>query len=145
MKRLIAFLDRNFECEEINGDRCPTYLYRWDLMRIGKFFGIYLHQFVGNDWTRDLHDHPKRFISIGLKGRYIEETPKGQRTYRAPWIRTFPPSHIHRLQLVSPDEQCWTLVIVFRAVREWGFWNSGTWLHWKSYIQSTAAHERKDC
>src|SRR5438309_11151194 len=110
--------------EEINGrNRCPTYLYRWHLFST-RWFKVYLHHFVGDDWSRDLHDHPKRFISIGLKGRYIEETPNGEREYRAPWLRTFPAEHIHRIRL-RPGEDAWSLVIVLKAVRKWGFWNNG--------------------
>lgn len=145
MSKLTAFLDHNFDCEEINGERCPTYLYRWELMRVGKFFAIYLHHIVRNDWSLDLHDHPKRFISIGLKGRYIEVTPKGQRTYRAPWIRTFPATHIHRLKLAKPGEECWTMVIVLRPVRPWGFWHAGTFIPWKRYVRGDIADKMKDC
>ena len=68
-------LDRLFgKAEEINGaHRCPTYLYRWIIVSF-KHVKIYLHKFVGNDWSRDRHDHPKRFISIGLWGSYLEES-----------------------------------------------------------------------
>lgn len=149
MKRL---LDKLFGlAEEINGrERCPTYLYRWTLLsRKGKF-GVYLHHFVGDDWSRDLHDHPKRFISIGLWGWYLEETPCGEikngtpnigeswdswtriKKYRAPWIRTFPATHVHRLSV--PSKNCWTLVIVLRPVREWGFWHLGRFIPWRSYV-----------
>lgn len=74
MKKL---LDRLFQLEEINGaDRCPTYLYRWTLAKVKKWgWGVYLHHFVGDDWSLDLHDHPKRFISIGLKGQYFRDHP----------------------------------------------------------------------
>ena len=98
-------LTRLFKREEINGNgRCSTYLYRWLFQprrprALWRGFGIYLHKFVGDDWSRDLHDHPKRFVSIGLNGAYREETPchacirSGRdwddcgthvRTYRAP-------------------------------------------------------------
>lgn len=159
-------LDRLFRLEEINGHgRCPTYLYRWTLFqpkrpaRLWRGFGIYLHHFVGDDWSRDLHDHPKRFISIGLKGAYVEETPRMDqygrayraftvdRTYRAPWIRTFPATHIHRLRLIN-RRPCWTLVVVLRSVREWGFWHNGEWLHWKEYVRgaySAIADRMKTC
>lgn len=140
-----ALLDRLFGiAEEINGHEiCPTYLYRWTL------FGprnckVYLHHFVGDDWSRDLHDHPKRFISIGLWGSYIEETPSGERHYRAPWIRTFPAEHVHRLRL-GPHRDCWTLVIVLKAVRLWGFWHNGQWIYWRDYVGSEQAERRKSC
>ena len=50
------------------------YLVRWTLIK-HKSWSLYLHQFLGDDWALDLHDHPKRFVSVGLKGKYIEETP----------------------------------------------------------------------
>jgi hypothetical protein len=146
-----AILTRLFTLEEINGaDRCPTYLYRWTLFqpkrpkRFWRGFGIYLHHFVGDDWSRDLHDHPKRFISIGLKGAYRETVGAGsdlqgyETIYRAPWIRTFPATHIHRLSLIN-GRPCWTLVIVCRAVRDWGFWHDGVWIHWKTYVKGSAS------
>jgi hypothetical protein len=62
--RLMRLLNKLFgPAEEINGHRCPTYLYRWMLIK-RQNWSIYLHHFVGDDWSLDLHDHPKRFISI---------------------------------------------------------------------------------
>lgn len=142
--------------EEINGaNRCPTYLYRWTLLKIGKR-GVYLHHFVGDDWTLDLHDHPKRFISIGLWGSYIEETPfepadsewaklgPVRTTWRAPWFRTFPAEHRHRLSLIC-GRPCWTLVIVGDSTRPWGFWHEGKLVGWREYVNSPEADERKAC
>ncbi len=140
------------EPEEINGgNRCPTYLYRWFLMRT-RWFKVYLHHFVADDWSLDLHDHPKRFISFGLKGRYEEITPdfgnevrstKAQ-TFKAPWLRSFPAEHVHRLRMIrrmdGTLEDCWTLVIVLRGTREWGFWHLGRFIHWKSYVRGADSH-----
>lgn len=123
--------------EEINGrHRCPTYLYRWTVAK-WRGRGIYLHHFVGSDWSRDLHDHPKRFVSIGLAGSYTEETPDGSRRFRSPWIRSFPATHIHR---VVCDRSCWTLVIVLRPVRDWGFWHGGRFIGWRSYVNGADSH-----
>jgi hypothetical protein len=119
-------LDRLFGVpEEINGgERCPTYLWRWTILKWSGHFSIYLHHFVGDDWSFDLHDHPKRFISIGLWGWYIEQTPCKHglesrtdiKIYRAPWIRSFPAEHIHRIE--CPTKNCWTLVAVLKPRRE---------------------------
>lgn len=211
-------LDSIFRREEMDGcGRCPTYLVRWTLLKWGDR-GIYLHHFVGDDWSRDLHDHPKRFISIGLWGAYVEETPgpelegrwevvtgrdremvhvrwslpnadgvflwvrhypntgwgqvacEGQaqdfnrigrvpaewgrwtpapappvqRTWRAPWLRTFPATHIHRIGLVD-GRPAWSLVIVLKTVRPWGFWNRGQWIPWRQYVDSELATQRKAC
>lgn len=106
----MKILDRLFgKAEEINGrNRCPTYLYRWVMLKT-RWFQVYLHHFVGDDWSLDLHDHPKRFISVGLWGWYIEETPfepadsewarlgPVRTKFSAPWIRTFPAHYVHRL------------------------------------------------
>ena len=144
---MIGLLNRLFKREEINGGtRCPTYLYRWTLFRC-RWFQVYLHRFVADDWSRDLHDHPKRFISIGLWGGYVEHTPNGATTYCAPWVRSFPAEHIHRIVL-APWHVCWTLVIVLQASREWGFWHAGQWIPWKEYVfgsHAKVADEMKSC
>jgi hypothetical protein len=106
-------------------------------------FGVYLHHFVADDWSRDLHDHPKRFISIGLWGWYFEDTPAGTKRYHAPWLRTFPAEHIHRLRV--PSKNCWTLVIVLKPVREWGFWHEGQFIGWRQYVGSKTADKMKAC
>ena len=132
--------------EEINGaNRCPTYLYRWVLATL---FGykVYLHHFVGDDWSLDLHDHPKRFVSIGIKGWYLEQTPVGRRKFSAPWFRTFPANHRHRI--TTPSKSCWTIVIVGRVTRAWGFWHNGAWIHWRDYVSGSArdiADKRQAC
>lgn len=124
--------------EEINGhDRCPTYLYRWAVLKRKGRFAIYIHHFVGDDWSLDLHDHPKRFISVGIKGAYLETTNTGYRWYRAPWFRTFPATHAHRIE--TPSEGCWTLVVVLKTEREWGFWHRGYWYPWRSYVSGEHA------
>ena len=136
---IAALLSRFFRREEINGNhRCPTYLYRWELFRRGGF-AVYLHHFVGDDWSLDLHDHPKRFVSVGLAGGYTETTPGGVREYDAPWFRRFPASHVHRVSL-NGRQGCWTLVVVSAASRPWGFWHDGVWMHWREYVFGKFAH-----
>ena len=136
------------QAEEINGhERCATYLYRWTIFKRDKKWSLYLHHFVGDDWSLDLHDHPKRFISIGLWGRYCEETIEGSRVYRAPWIRTFPAEHIHRLKMIDGGS-CWTLVLVLKPTRNWGFWHSGRFISWRDYVDgsdSGIADKMKAC
>lgn len=145
MRLLRAVLSRLFIREEINGGGvCPTYLYRWELVR-RENWQVYLHNFVGDDWSLDMHDHPKRFISIGLRGGYVEETPgQVERRYRAPWVRSFPAEHIHRLRLVD-GRPCWTLVVVLKWVRGWGFWREGSFVPWREYVNSDDAHDRRSC
>lgn len=163
--------DRLLAREDINGSVlegfqvCPTYLVRRRLLRIGPWVAIYLHHFIDDDWSKDFHDHPKRFVSIGLKGSYVEETPfeftdeggtqtiTSRRAYIAPWIRSFPATHRHRIVLDRKEtftgtwvDDCWTLVIVGPKTREWGFWLEGKWMSWKEYVSDWGrCIERRAC
>jgi hypothetical protein len=146
----MKWFDRLFKLEEINGgNRCPTYLYRWTLLK-AKDWSVYLLHFVGDDPSLDLHDHPKRFISIGLWGKYNEwqsETDilfDSPEVFRAPWIRTFPAEHRHRLSMIDGGT-CWTLVIVLKAVRPWGFWRMGKFIPFREYVNGKIADARKAC
>lgn len=148
-KLLYRILDRLFDHEVINGHGRQEYLHRWVLYRSERSC-VYLHHFVGSDWSRDVHDHPKPFTSIGLWGRYREHSPGGGPVeYRAPWLRRFPAKHIHRLTL-APGETCWTLCRVGSIEREWGFWIvddlggfvTSTWVPWKTYVRSSFADTR---
>lgn len=143
MRRALDWLHRVLRREVMNGaGACPTYLTRWTLAR-GRDWAVYLHRFSGSDWSRDLHDHPKRFLSIGLLGRYIEHTPAGAREWRAPWVRTFPAEHRHRLEL-RLGEVAWTIVVVGRATRDWGFWLNERWIPWRRYVREHG-RERRAC
>lgn len=155
---LIARLRDLLTPEEINGDGvCSTYLYRWTLLRT-KRGKLYLHHFVGSDWARDMHDHPKAFLSIGLWGSYIEsrrDAATGNdvvETFRAPWFRIFGAEHTHRLDATN----CWTLCFVGEAVREWGFYHQGLgrlhgvpgglWVKWDDYVREYGEHRKRgDC
>ncbi len=135
-KKIKEFFNRVLALEEINGNGiCEPYLYRWRLFSVPGLMKCYLHHFVGDDWSRDLHDHPKRFVSFGLKGGYVEETPYGEKEYRAPWVRSFPAEHTHRLTLI---------VFVLKTVRAWGFWKDGEWVPWRDYV-GKHGESRKNC
>lgn len=148
----MALLNRLFGApEEINGGhRCPTYLYRWHMFSC-RWFKAYLHHFVGNDWSKDLHDHPRRFVTIGIWGSYYEYTPfepadsewaalgPVKTRFRAPWIRSFPAEHTHRLE-VGPSGHCWTIALVFKITRQWGFWHDKRWIYWRDYVMGSESH-----
>ena len=133
--------------EVINGVGRCEYLSRWILLSAFKMH-VYVHRFTGPDWSRVHHDHPRRFISIGLSGWYEDEQLIGRssfvrRRFQAPWFRTFPAEYRHRIRALSVP--CWTLVIVLRPSRKWGFWRDGEWIFWKDYVFGPHADEDKDC
>lgn len=120
-----------------------------------KWFCIYIHHFVGPDWGRDLHNHPRTFLSIGLWGRYIEETPVFHAKYypyaheldlRAfvfPFVNYIHHTTIHRI--VNPNN-CWTLCIGGPVVSQWGFFDEN--LHYTNsdvYIRRVQNGYSKGC
>lgn len=140
--------------EELDGDgRIAAYMLRWTALRT-RWGKLYVHLFLGDDWSFDLHDHPKRFTSIGLWGQYDEWTPQptepksqwqlnDRRRFKAPWIRSFPAEHIHRITL--PAGPCLTLVWVGKPEREWGFWyhesdGRKSWIQWERYVRGDCSY-----
>ncbi len=151
LHRLLCWL---FRYEDLSPNADESYMLRWTLFDA---FGrkAYLHKILATDWAREPHDHPKDFVSIGLSGQYVEEiyavvdcgrmTPnyeqpkklvlKDEVEYRAPWYRTFPAEHIHRLR-VEPGEHCWTICITGKQRRQWGFWmKDGTHLPYMEFMK----------
>lgn len=151
-RRIKLWINKVFSFEKIDGgNKCPAYLFRWTLFKVKDTFAVYVHKFVASDWARDPHDHPKRFISIGLWGAYKEfvyEARDNQtftkyvKLHVAPWVRSFPANHLHRIEAVN-DRPCWTLVVTLKPVREWGFVQDGKWIEWKKYVWG--GHSRKSC
>lgn len=134
-----------FKCEYIYGAGDSLHIVRWVLLSL---FGYkcYLHNFVGDDTSRSPHDHPKRFLIIGLAGRYQEEVrlESGDliiKEYIAPWIRRFSPSYTHR---IFDCAGAWTLVVVSPAIRPWGFWEEGRWYSWRRYIAQKLIRARRE-
>jgi len=125
-----------FRKEDIRNPDGSSYLTRYVIRRNEERQAVYLHHFTGTDKDAQ-HDHPKWFISLGLKGRYVEETPDGNRVWQAPWFRFFPAEHRHRI-IVPPGEECWTLTITGAgADREWGFFPEGVYVPWRDYEAMT--------
>lgn len=122
------------------------YLRRWYLIPRNPFINVYLHHFLSSDDDRALHDHPWWFVSLILRGGYIEmgESAEGKMTalcrtavtdIRSPfWRRCIafrPATHRHRVVLAHSvvlatteerEQPCWTLIVTGRRSREWGFW-----------------------
>lgn len=115
------------------------YLKRWILWHRPSGRSCYIHKFCGGDWSPDLHDHPKWFVSVGLRGGYMEQTEGAfyplYEVWAAPWVRKFPAEHRHRVSGTRYCEPCWTLVITGPNVREWGFYDIfGNFTHHSSYL-----------
>lgn len=119
-----------------------VYLKRWYVIPRNRKLNIYIHQFLWDDDDRALHDHPWWFVTLILKGGYIEETRSRDgkiklmvRTsvfnIKSPfWKRCVayrPARWRHRVILPHLNDglgrvPCWTLIITGPNNRKWGFW-----------------------
>jgi hypothetical protein len=138
--RLVQVRDNWFRRQEyrVDGEARPRLL-KWTLLTT-RYFSIFFHKYYGPDWTRDPHNHPTDFLSIGLMGSYVETVYDASgaalynRTWRAPWVRTFPRTHIHRTSSVGP-RGAYTICIVNRWNQDWGFVIDGKLTPWRDYIR----------
>jgi len=139
-------LDRLFRREMLFNSSGEVYMERWIVFRRPSGRGVYIHHFIRSDDRRAPHDHPAAFISIGISGRYTEEywgltdeydlfeDPQLYKveTLTAPWIRRFPATYLHRINV---DRGCWTLVYHGKNVRDWGFVTvNGIWWDWRDCL-----------
>lgn len=109
------------------------YLTRWIVFECG-WFGFYVHKFWDSDYERALHDHPWNFVSIVLKGSYLEWTDNTVITRKAGSIAYRSCTHKHRVELTD-KKPVWTLMFVSKRLRPWGFWPSTGWCHWRKFDQ----------
>jgi hypothetical protein len=153
MKLFRWFLSRlpRFDVGDGRGD---TFFSRYDLLKT-RWFAVYLHEFYRSDNDRCLHDHPWPFLTIILRGGYWEQLPerwsdydpqplddglgtlgfqpKGiVREWRRPgYVGRYPAEHTHRIELDPAKPKPWSLVIVGRRSRSWGFWGPDGWIKWE--------------
>lgn len=104
-------------------DEVP-YLTRWWLVNT-PLGGIAVHRMMGPDARGTLHDHPFSFVSLVLRGGYVEQrldplTLEVDRRRIRRWnrMRKFDAHVITRLLRVPT----WTLLWIGPKRREWGFW-----------------------
>lgn len=126
----------------IGGTERP-YMLRWFLLPRNRWCNVYLHKFCRDDDDRAMHDHPWWFISIMLRGQYIEhhtgEVFPDARTIRYPGsVMLRPAAWRHRVELPKREDgsaiPCWTLIITGPKVREWGFWCPKGFVPWRQFV-----------
>jgi hypothetical protein len=142
------------ERRDIMRDDKSIYLRRWYILDT-PWFGLKLHKILLSDHDC-VHDHPWDFISLILKGGYVEHTEipkpsfvgathfkddgvegeyvkKVSKIYHPGQILFRKAEHRHKLEIHQP---CWTFVITLKRRRKWGFWTKLGFVHWK-LLQST--------
>jgi hypothetical protein len=121
-------------------------LVRYILFRVPAF-GFYLHKLCRSDYDRALHDHPWPFVSIVLRGGYTEvhdQTTDG--SIAEVWhgrgsVLVRAAEWRHRFVLKSAP--VWTLVIVGRRQRRWGFFLPTGWCWWRKHNYDKAICEEE--
>ena len=110
-----AFMERfevpDFDEPDIN------YLTRLRVIQT-PWFGIYVHRFDRPDSRATLHDHPWSFLSIILRGGYVERRPDRFRQIR--FVNRMRLGDAHYIESLTRTPT-WSLMVVGRRVRKWGY------------------------
>ena len=133
----------------------PGYLHRYRLFPaitwkgIKRYFpaNVFLHRFFRSDHDRCLHDHPWPSISILLRGElwevYESEYGLGELTRKIPRFKPIYRPAIWRHRIILRSDDAWTLFVVGRKQRLWGFWPKGKFVTWREYL-GVDGHETVD-
>lgn len=115
-------LFERFEIPNYDGE--GVYLTRWRIVQT-PWFALYLHRFTAPDPRPTLHDHPWSFVSVILRGGYVERrlnpltltVDEHRRVRRVNVVR---PLDAHAI--VSLDRTpTWSLLFVGKRRRKWGY------------------------
>lgn len=136
-----------FKKKVITREDKKPYLIRYSLFSC-RFFSVKIHKILLSDYDCH-HDHPWAFISLILRGGYVEHSTrkvkyvpcapfymwevrevKVSRLYGPGSILYRPAEFTHKLEIHQP---AWTFVITFKKVREWGFHTPKGWVKWFRY------------
>lgn len=131
--------------KKVIGDGPVPLLVRYVLFRLPSI-GVYLHKLCRSDHDRALHDHPWPFISVILRHGYTEvhdQTIDGKTAmvYHKPGTVLVRPAEWRHRVIIGHGCPAWTLVIVGRRTRKWGFFTSTGWCWWRKYNYEKAICE----
>lgn len=141
IKKLLNWWLRPFVIRDKDGS---PYMTRYFVFRVRwcKWFAIYLHN-IHRDDRDDMHDHPWNFTTFILRGGYWEYlTDHPPLTDRRRWCKPgsvlrHQAEDVHRVALrrndIGEPIPAWTLVVIGRKRRSWGFHTLGGWVHWRTY------------
>jgi hypothetical protein len=116
-----------------------NYITRLHLLKT-PWFALMVHFINGPDPEPDLHDHPVTFLSIILRGSYIERRQDttvpnySDSTFRIRrWFNFIRASINDRHRIVWVAPRTMTFCFVGPKVREWGFHTHDGWVYWREY------------
>lgn len=117
------------------------YLTRWRIIQT-PWGGIFLHAIRRPDGDRALHDHPWSFISLVLKGGYVEILPDRVVSRLQGSITRRRAEDQHRISILR-EHPTWTLLLVGPRRRDWGFYVDGGWVRWEQYIANVTNNNQE--
>ncbi len=115
-------------------DECPYFRLteaRW----LG--YALAVHEWSGDDDHRALHDHGQWFITLCLRGGYVDVSGAGRDVLRPGSIRFRDATFAHKVTEVLPGTL--TVLIKGRPSRRWGFVVDGKLIKRDKYF-ATAGH-----
>lgn len=95
------------------------YMRRW-LLGWDWSCGIRVHHILKSDHEVRLHDHPFWFVSLIVRGGYLELGEHGFRWFGPGSLIRRRPTDRHRL-ILPPGRTAWTFVVRGPHVKSWGF------------------------
>lgn len=149
--------------DERIGDQDDPYMLRWFVQRkyrlldasaaemldglwhieSSRLENAYIHRFIRSDEDRALHDHPWPWVTVLLDGSYWEHLPADPNDPAGPTKREKrSPGDIvvrrdaarpHRIE-IDEGRPVTTLFLTAEKTREWGFWCSQGWRHWRDFV-----------
>jgi hypothetical protein len=141
VEKLLLRLFRHVDIEkEVNGEKV-CYLRRFYLIET-RPFKLYLHIIKRSDDDPDPHDHPWDFTTLILKNGYIDESyvlnpwgrdnsDKDELSFLS--VRHRKAEHVHQVKL-KEGRPAWTLVVLGKYRRKWGFVTKDRWVLWREYL-----------
>lgn len=116
--RVEVFLRKHFNFKEIGWEEIGEKFTRYVLLKT-KWFSIYVHQLWAPSWHPECHDHPWWFLTLLLKGGYLEKV-NGKNFHRHPGMVLYRPGSFSH-NVITPYGVSWSLIIAGPKSRDWGF------------------------
>jgi hypothetical protein len=113
-------------------DGCGLVSWRRPITRLLQICGIAarVHHILRSDEGRDPHDHPWLYLTVILKGGYVERryTPQGDLMsckWHGPGSVLYRPAGSFHMLGMSPGETTWSLFVTGPYKQKWGFVRDG--------------------
>jgi len=116
--------------KEIRAQDGTLHFRRWRVLST-PWFNLYVHAIYRSDEDMHMHDHPWDFISVILKGGYIENVLHSTRAFKPGDINVHKAEDVHKLTLLTSPT--WTFVLTGRSRRVWGYLVGNDWVDSNTY------------